>query len=194
MSGDFNLLAYVVDPAAILASSHYLRITGAKVLRREFARIFLHAVSAIFWHFRNYLMFSSAVLSHNRSCWPHHFGAALLIKVRPHAMLETLTAYTILIVEDNEDVRSIFAEVFEDEGYRVRQAANGAEAFGVMDTADGSVDVVLTDLRMQLMNGAEFASKLKHDPRFEHIPVVLLTATPVKDSWQARELFGLPPA
>lgn len=134
-------------------------------------------------------MFSEAVLPHNPdirrpiSGWLNH------IKFR-RIMSQTDVAYTILIVEDNEDVRSIFAEVFEGKGYHVLQAGDGAEALRVINSADGIVDVVLTDLRMPVMNGVEFASELKHDPRFGHIPVVLLSATPTKDSWQARKLFA----
>lgn len=55
--------------------------------------------------------------------------------------------------------------------------------------SDEPVDVVLTDLRMPIMDGLEFATLLKNDSRFSSIPIVLLSATPLKNSWQALRVF-----
>jgi len=95
----------------------------------------------------------------------------------------------LLIVEDNCDVRAIFSEVFQTEGYRVLEAENGREAYDMMIGSDESVNVVLTDLRMPIMDGLEFATLLKNDSRFSSIPIVLLSATPLKNSWQALRVF-----
>lgn len=96
---------------------------------------------------------------------------------------------TILLVEDNVDVRTIFSEVFKNEGYRVLEATNGREAYDLMMGSDGSVNVVLTDLRMPIMDGLELATLLKNNPRFSSIPIVLLSATPLKNSWRALKAF-----
>lgn len=96
---------------------------------------------------------------------------------------------TILLVEDNVDVRTIFSEVFKNEGYRVLEATNGREAYDLMMGSDDSVNVVLTDLRMPIMDGLELATLLKNNPRFSSIPIVLLSATPLKNSWRALEVF-----
>ncbi|MDR6397281.1 response regulator [Herbaspirillum seropedicae] len=96
---------------------------------------------------------------------------------------------TLLIVEDNRDVRAIFSEVFQTKGYRVLEAENGREAYDLMIGSDESVSVVLTDLRMPVMDGLEFARLLKNDSRFFSIPIVLLSATPLKNSWGALEFF-----
>lgn len=85
---------------------------------------------------------------------------------------------TILLVEDNVDVRTIFSEVFKNEGYRVLEATNCREAYDLMMGSDDSVNVVLTDLRMPIMDGLELATLLKNNPRFSSIPIVLLSATP----------------
>lgn len=98
---------------------------------------------------------------------------------------------TILIVEDNCDVLAIFSEVFQNEGYCVLEAENGREAYDMMVGSDESVNVVLTDLRMPIMDGLEFANLLKNDSRFSSIPIVLLSATPLKNSWQALEVFDM---
>lgn len=50
--------------------------------------------------------------------------------------------------------------------------------------------MVLTDLRMPVMDGLELATRIKGDERFSAIPVVLLSATPMSNSWQALEVFS----
>lgn len=99
-------------------------------------------------------------------------------------------APTLMIVEDNPDVRSIFAEVFEGVGYQVLEAANGEDALAQMASVHEPVDVVLTDLRMPVMDGLELATRIKGDARLCTIPVVLLSATPMVNSWQALEVFS----
>ncbi|MFJ3316370.1 response regulator [Herbaspirillum huttiense] len=96
---------------------------------------------------------------------------------------------TILLVEENVDVRTIFSEVFKNEGYPVLEATNGREAYDLMMGSDDSVNVVLTDLRMPIMDGLELATLLKNNQRFSSIPIVLLSATPLKNSWRALEVF-----
>ncbi|BEV16852.1 response regulator [Herbaspirillum sp. DW155] len=99
-------------------------------------------------------------------------------------------ARTLLIVEDNKDVRSIFAEVFQSVGYQVVEAGNGEDALARMADVHEVVDVVLTDLRMPVMDGLELATRIKGDARLCAIPVVLLSATPMVNSWQALEVFS----
>lgn len=97
-------------------------------------------------------------------------------------------AATILVIEDNVYVRSLLADVFEMEGYSVLQAGQGAEALAIME--DRQVDVILTDLRMPVMDGLKFATALRADGRYRHIPVVLLSATPLTDSRATLKLFS----
>ncbi|EOA03964.1 receiver domain-containing protein [Herbaspirillum frisingense GSF30] len=96
---------------------------------------------------------------------------------------------SLLIAEDDSNVRSIFAEIFSERGYRVLEASNGAEAYAMLLCPDVVVNVVLTDLRMPVMDGLEFASKVKNDTQLSAIPIVLLSATPLPNSWQARQIF-----
>ena len=55
---------------------------------------------------------------------------------------------TVLVVEDNSEVRALYSEVLRNDGYRVLEAANGALALSVLFDRPGDVDVILTDLRM----------------------------------------------
>ena len=68
---------------------------------------------------------------------------------------------TILLVEDEPAVRQLFAQALVRAGYRVHEARNGQEALQVFDQHGDSVDLLLTDMRMPLMGGAELASQLR---------------------------------
>lgn len=67
---------------------------------------------------------------------------------------------TILLVEDQPEVRQFAAQVLTSNGYRVLAAASGSEALELASTHDGSIDLVLTDVIMPEMNGRELADKL----------------------------------
>ncbi|QDD65841.1 response regulator [Herbaspirillum seropedicae] len=97
---------------------------------------------------------------------------------------------TVLVVEDNSEVRALYSEVLRSDGYRVLEAANGTLALSVLRDHAADVDVILTDLRMPLMDGLELAETLKADGRFSAIPLVLLSATPMANSWHARKNFA----
>jgi len=105
-------------------------------------------------------------------------------------MLNSSGARTLLIVEDSRDVRDVFADLFEGQGYQVLQASDGEDALQVIGKTSNPIHVVLTDLRMPKMDGLELARNLKADPRYSAIPIVLLSATPLSNSWIAREVFA----
>ncbi len=79
----------------------------------------------------------------------------------------------VLVVEDQEDIRDFVAYVLETEGYRVTTAGNGAVA--LEHVARESVDVVLLDMRMPVMDGWAFARAYRQRPG-PHAPIVVLTA------------------
>lgn len=96
----------------------------------------------------------------------------------------------LLVVEDNEEVRSIFVDAFEAAGYQVLCAGHGEEAVEVMSRSKYKVDVILTDLRMPVMDGLEFAIKIKSDTRHAGIPIVLLSATPIRSLTETLTVFS----
>jgi len=97
---------------------------------------------------------------------------------------------TILVVEDNKDVRHIFSEVFHSLNYQVLEASDGLNAWEILNNATSPVHVILTDLRMPVMDGLELCTRVKNDPRFWAVPVVLLTATSLHNLPQMRKLFS----
>jgi CheY-like chemotaxis protein len=68
---------------------------------------------------------------------------------------------TILLVEDEPAVRQLFATALVRAGYRVFEARNGQEALNVFDQHGESIDLLLTDMRMPYMGGAELAQHLR---------------------------------
>src|SRR5262249_26713373 len=79
----------------------------------------------------------------------------------------------VLLVEDSEDTRQLYAMILEDEGMDVREAKNGSEALAL--AAELRPDVILMDLTLPVLDGREATRRLKRDPRTAAIPVVALT-------------------
>ena len=82
----------------------------------------------------------------------------------------------VLVVEDDQDVRDAVGETLEDAGYRVTTAGNGALALHALQSSDGLPNLILLDLMMPVMDGEHFLEELKREPRYDRVPVVLLTA------------------
>jgi two-component system, cell cycle sensor histidine kinase and response regulator CckA len=67
---------------------------------------------------------------------------------------------TILLVEDEPAVRQLFATALSRAGYKVFEARNGEEAVKLFEQHADSIDLLLTDMRMPYMGGAELAKEL----------------------------------
>lgn len=94
---------------------------------------------------------------------------------------------TILFVDDDDDVRETIADALVDSGYNVITARHGAEAWAHLESATILPDLILLDLMMPVMDGAEFRERQRNDPRFQSIPVVLISAG-VSASSQAKSM------
>jgi two-component system cell cycle response regulator DivK len=79
----------------------------------------------------------------------------------------------ILVVDDTEDTRHLYAEVLESAGYRVVQATNGQEALEMI--AVDKPAVVLMDLSMPVMDGWEATARIKENPKTADVVVIALT-------------------
>ena len=71
------------------------------------------------------------------------------------------TLETILLVEDEPAVRQLFAQALKRAGYAVYEARNGQEAMKLFDQHGDQIDMLLTDMRMPYMGGAELAHHLR---------------------------------
>jgi two-component system cell cycle response regulator DivK len=79
----------------------------------------------------------------------------------------------VLVVEDYQDAREMYAAYLQFSGFDVAEAANGFEA--IEKTVQLLPDIVLMDLALPRMDGWEATRRLKNDERTRHIPIVALT-------------------
>lgn len=88
--------------------------------------------------------------------------------------------FTILVVEDNADMRELFCTVLSDSGYRSIPAANGLEALEIMDRE--YIDLIVADIMMPHMDGYELTESLR-DARYP-LPILMVTAKDQFDDMQ----------
>jgi CheY-like chemotaxis protein len=84
---------------------------------------------------------------------------------------------TILVVDDDEDIRELLKDALEDKGYVVRVAENGREGLESLQRLDHPC-MVLLDLIMPVMTGNELYDAMQADPVLAGIPVVVSTSDP----------------
>lgn len=82
--------------------------------------------------------------------------------------------YTVLIVDDDLDSRSICAALLRHYGYTVLEAFDGDE--GVRVAKDALPDLVVMDVSLPVMDGWQATARLKEDPTTTNVPVIMLTA------------------
>jgi CheY-like chemotaxis protein len=94
-------------------------------------------------------------------------------QAQPRRPAHSAAAPLILVVDDFEDNRAMYAEYLSYSGYRVEQASNGQEAVEL--TRRLMPDIVVMDLSLPVMDGWEATRRLKADDLTKHIPVIALT-------------------
>jgi CheY-like chemotaxis protein len=101
---------------------------------------------------------------------------------------ETRERPLVLLVEDHNELRQLYAQHLSMEGFDVIEAANGELA--ITHSAERNPDVVLMDLSLPVIDGWEATRRLKGDARTAHIPVVALTAHDGSGELQRATLAG----
>ncbi len=81
---------------------------------------------------------------------------------------------TILVVEDDANIREVLSGLLGALGYRLLMAVSAEQALDALNVV--RPDLVLTDVHLGAMNGIELCARLKADPRYELMPVVILTS------------------
>lgn len=79
---------------------------------------------------------------------------------------------TILVVDDDPDIRELFNDFLSKHGFSVTEASNGAEALDQLEHAPPPA-LIFLDLNMPVMNGYRFYARMRERPQLSNIPVVI---------------------
>ena len=94
----------------------------------------------------------------------------------------------VLIVDDYQDAREMYAEYFVYSGFRTAEATNGHEA--VQQAIELIPDIILMDLSLPGMDGWEATRRIKVDRRTSHIPIIALTGHALPGSSESARNAG----
>lgn len=94
----------------------------------------------------------------------------------------------LLVIDDTDDIRLLLHAVLKRAGFEVTEAANGGQAFDIL-RIDKGFDAIVLDIQMPDMDGWEVLGRIRGDPEFAHIPVILCTVkSQLDDSRRGYEL------
>lgn len=81
----------------------------------------------------------------------------------------------VLVVDDSITTRTLEKNILEAAGYQVNLATNGEEALGML-VSDRLPDLIVSDVNMPRLDGIGMTNRIKHDDRYRHIPIILVTS------------------
>ena len=112
------------------------------------------------------------------SCPQHSYLNELLSSPEEEEKIESgafsLQGYSLLIVEDKQDLREFLKSALKDKFKKIYQAENGLVALEVIKQQQP--DIIVSDVMMPQMNGYQLCKEIKENLNISHIPVILLTA------------------
>jgi two-component system, chemotaxis family, sensor kinase CheA len=85
----------------------------------------------------------------------------------------------VLVVEDSITSRMLIKSILEGAGYKVRTAVDGVDAFTIL--REELFDLVVSDIEMPRMTGLDLTARIRSQPRYENLPVILVTALESQD-------------
>jgi len=91
--------------------------------------------------------------------------------------------HTVLVVDDEAQMRRVIADILHRDGYEVLEAADTVQADAILERILPCM--MLVDVVLPGMNGLSYCASLKHDPRTEHIPVALVTGREKREDVEA---------
>jgi PAS domain S-box-containing protein len=104
---------------------------------------------------------------------PRSEGSAPVARSRDAGLEGPSQPRTVLLVDDEDNVRVVARRILERCGYRVVEAANGHEAVGILETASEKIDVLLTDLVMPGLHGRQLIARCER--LRPSLPIVCMT-------------------
>jgi two-component system, chemotaxis family, chemotaxis protein CheY len=82
----------------------------------------------------------------------------------------------ILVIEDDEGIREALVDIFHDHGFRATGAVHGRDGLDKLQRDQLVPCLIILDLMMPVMDGAEFSDVIRHIPALAQVPVVVITA------------------
>jgi CheY-like chemotaxis protein len=83
---------------------------------------------------------------------------------------------TILVIEDDNDVRVLYETALQSRGYEVIAAQSSSEAFAVLDQPGFAPGLAIIDITMPDTPGTKAIEYMRGDERYQHIPIIVITA------------------
>jgi DNA-binding response OmpR family regulator len=108
-------------------------------------------------------------------CTPAYGSKAViegLLSLTPEQRRGTM-ADKVLLVDDEEEIRTLLGSFLESQGYQVVVASDGNEALDLVETEDPQV--IILDLKLPGLNGIEVCKRLKEQEKTRSIPVIIIT-------------------
>lgn len=81
--------------------------------------------------------------------------------------------YAVMVIDDNPEILDFLAKIVSDEYFAI-SASSGGEALHILEK--NNIDLIISDVMMEEMDGFELCNKIKTDINVSHVPVILLTA------------------
>ena len=100
-----------------------------------------------------------------------------------------MNAKTILLVEDNQSLRLVYKNWLVRDGFTVLEAVTVKDAYDRLQ--NHQVDLLLLDIMLPDKSGLSFLEELRTEPRFLHLPVLMLTSLPDELGFDKSQALGI---
>ncbi len=102
-------------------------------------------------------------------------------------------ASTVLIVDDTESMQNVISKALKSQGYNILLAAHGSEALEILDESSESIDLILSDYNMPIMNGLTLLKNVRNNsnPNIANKPFIILTTENSYDKRKEAKDLGL---
>lgn len=104
-----------------------------------------------------------------------NWGQDLFIQDKAQIIGYQENTFTILVVDDRWENRSVLVNLLEPIGFNIREAINGEEALNIIK--NHSIDLMITDIVMPVMNGYELIKKIKQNPQLQELKIIVSSAS-----------------